>query len=166
MSEPSSKMRVLVLDDEVAFLDLCRKFLRGCETMHAEYVSSPAKALEMAAEGDYQVIVSDHSLPGMDGLQFLRALRSMCRRIPFVMLIGNGREELAIDALQNGADFYLEKAGSPRSMCEQLMSAIRTLGERGRTGIRECLPDPFQVFSRCGVLLVSNGGERVLAAAG
>jgi DNA-binding response OmpR family regulator len=164
MTSGADKIRVLILDDEVGFLDLCREFFGRDDGVQAEFVSSPVKALEMAGEGDYHVIVSDHTLPGMDGIQFLRALRSLHQRMPFILLTGNGREGLAIEAVQNGADFYMEKAGSPSSMFEQLIGTIRALVDNGRTRIADCLPDRFEVFSKGGVLFVSNGGERVMAA--
>ncbi|KAF5074339.1 Transcriptional regulatory protein SrrA [anaerobic digester metagenome] len=157
------KIKVLVLDDEADFLELCQEFFGREEGLDVDLVSSPAKALDMLGSDDYQVIVSDHNLPGMDGLQFMRAMRSL-RKIPFILITGHGREGLAIDALRNGADFYMEKAGSPKGMFEQLVRAIRTVGSSARS-VSECLPDPFQVFSAGGTLLISNGGERVLAAA-
>jgi len=156
-------IKVLVLDDEVSFLDLCKEFFQREKCILADFVTSPTRALEMAAEGDYQVIVSDHSLPGMDGLQFLRALRSLHRTMPFILLTGNGSEGLAIEAVQNGADFYMQKAGNPSSMFSQLLKTVRALGDSDR--VAECLSDPFQVYSKGNVLFVSNGGERVLAAA-
>ncbi|HQQ25416.1 MAG TPA: response regulator [Methanomassiliicoccales archaeon] len=159
----NGKIKVLVLDDEEDFLELCREFFGREERIDAAFVSSPAMALDILASDDYQVVVSDHNLPGMDGLQFLRATRSL-RKIPFILITGHGREGLAIDALSNGADFYLEKAGSPRGMFEQLLRAIKAVGSPAHS-LSECLPDPFQVFSAGGTLLISNGGERVLAAA-
>lgn len=164
MTPKADRIKVLVLDDEVGFLDLCREFFLREDGVQAEFVSSPATALEMAADGDYHVIVSDHTLPGMDGIQFLRALRSLHQRMPFILLTGHGREGLAIEAVENGADFYMEKAGSPSSMFEQLISTVRVLADHGRTRIADSLPDRFEVFSKGGVLFLSNGGERVLAA--
>ena len=163
VNEDGKRTRVLVLDDEENFLELCREFLGRERELDVDYVSSPAKALEMLAAENYQVVVSDHNLPGMDGLQFLRAVRSL-RRIPFILITGHGREGLAIDALGHGADFYMEKAGSPAGMFEQLLRAIKAVGSSVRK-VTECLPEPFQVFSAGGVLLISNQGERVLAAA-
>jgi len=157
------KIRVLVLDDEADFLELCQEFLGRDDGLDAVFVSSPAKALDLLAVEDYQVVVSDHNLPGMDGLQFMHAVRSL-KRIPFILITGHGREGLAIDALSNGADFYMEKAGSPKGMFEQLLRAIKAVCSSMRN-VAECLPDPFQVFSPGGTLLISNGGERVLAAA-
>jgi len=163
VDKDGKRIKVLVLDDEVDFLDLCREFLGREEGLEADFVSSPGKALELLAAYDYQVVVSDHNLPGMDGLQFMHAIRSL-KRIPFILITGHGREGLAIDALRNGADFYMEKAGNPKGMFEQLLRAIMAVGSPLRK-VAECLPEPFQVFSAGGVLLISNGGERVLAAA-
>ena len=157
------RIKVLVLDDETAFLDLCREFLGRDGGLDADYVTSPRKALEMMATVEYQAVVSDHELPGMDGMQFLRALRSMNMHIPFIMITGHGQERLAIEALQNGADFYMEKAGSPASMFEQLLRTLKAVTCLKRKA-SECLKDPFRVYSEAGVLLVSNEGERVMAA--
>lgn len=157
------KIKVLVLDDEEDFLELCHEFLGQDAGLEAVFVSSPARALDMLGKEDYQVVVSDHNLPGMDGLQFLHAMRSL-KRIPFILITGHGREGLAIDALSNGADFYMEKAGNPTGMFELLLRAIKTVGSSAHSA-SECLPEPFQVFSAGGTLLISNGGERVLAAA-
>ena len=157
------KIKVLVLDDEADFLELCQEFFGRDEDLDAVFVSSPDKALDILTSEDYQVVVSDHNLPGMDGLQFMHAMHSL-NRIPFILITGHGREGLAIDALINGADFYMEKAGSPKSMFEQLLRAIKAVGSSVRN-VSECLPDPFQVFGPGGTLLISNGGERVLATA-
>jgi DNA-binding NtrC family response regulator len=157
------KIKVLVLDDEADFLELCQEFFGRDEDLDAVFVSTPAEALDILAADDYQVVVSDHNLPGMDGLQFMHAMRSL-KSIPFILITGHGREGLAIEALSNGADFYMEKAGSPKGMFEQLLRAVKAVGSSVRN-VSECLPDPFQVFSPGGTLLISNGGERVLAAA-
>ena len=157
------KIRVLVVDDEADFLDLCQEFLGQEDELEAAFVSSPVKALDMLSSDDYQVGVSDHNMPWMDGLQFMNTVRSL-RKTPFILITGHGREGLAIDALSNGADFYIEKAGSPKGMFEQLLQAIRSVSSSA-SKVSECLPEPFQVFSAGGTLLISNGGERVLAAA-
>ena len=163
VDEDGSTIKVLVLDDEKDFLDLCREFIGRERGLEVDYATSPAKALNMLATDDYQVVVSDHNLTGRDGLQFLKAMRSIKSK-PFVLITGHGREALAIDALHNGADFYLEKAGNPAGMFEQMLRAIKALGSPVRK-ITDCLSDPFQVFSAGGVLFISNSGERVMAAA-
>ena len=68
----------------------------------------------MAMAGvDYEVIVSDYQMPGMNGIEFLKRLRSQLGHIPFILFTGRGREEVAIEALNCGADFYLQKGGDP-----------------------------------------------------
>lgn len=152
----------MVLDDEADFLELCREHFDRVEGLEVDYVSSPVKALDMLESANFDVVVSDHNLPGMDGLQFMHAVRSR-GKMPFILITGHGREGLAIDALNNGADFYMEKAGSPKGMFEQLLRAIRAVVSPARD-VSACLPEPFQVFSAGDTLLISNGGERVLAA--
>ncbi len=51
-------------------------------------------------------------MPGMDGIQLLKALRDSGDRTPFILFTGRGREEVAIEALNHGADFYLQKGGN------------------------------------------------------
>lgn len=162
MTSGAERIKVLILDDDEGFLELCKEYIDREKSMDADYVMSPAEALDLVSKGEYQVVVSDHTLPGMDGLQFLNALRSMHHDLPFIMITGNGREGLAIEAVQNGADVYMEKAGSPSSMLRQLVELIRSLGDV--SSLIENLPETFHVFSRDGVLFINNRGERVLAA--
>ena len=56
---------------------------------------------------------SDFQMPGMDGISFLRAVRSEFGDIPFLLSTGRGREEVAIAALNSGADRYLQRGGDP-----------------------------------------------------
>lgn len=156
-------VKVLVLDDEEDFLELCREFFSREDGVQADYITSPTKALEMLETTGYDVVVSDHTLPGMNGLEFLKALRSLQTGLPFILITGRGREGLALEALQSGADFYMEKAGEPRSLFAQLLSTVRTLAVDSARAA-ECLVEPFQVFSQSRIYLVSNGGERVMAA--
>ncbi|MDD1772768.1 MAG: response regulator [Methanomassiliicoccales archaeon] len=162
MTSGAGKIRVLILDDDEGFLRLCREYFQRENLLDADYVSSPTEALEMVSRGNYQIVVSDHTLPGMDGMQFLSALRSMHHDLPFIMITGNGREGLAIEAVQNGADVYMEKAGTPSSMFGQLIEIIKSLGNV--SSLIENLPETFHVFSQGGVLFINNRGERVLAA--
>lgn len=150
------------MDDEEGFLELCRERLGSEPTIAADYASSPSQALEMLRDREYHVVVSDHEPRGMSGLQFLRAVRSLTS-VPFLLVIGHGREGLAIDALRNGADFFIEKTGRPSATIDILLRALRTLGSPERD-VSECLTEPFPVFSSGSVLMISNGGERVLAA--
>ena len=59
----------------------------------------------------YDAIISDYQIPDMDGIEFLKKVRSSGNSIPFIIFTGKGREEVVIEALNAGADFYLQKGG-------------------------------------------------------
>ncbi|HSV42347.1 MAG TPA: PAS domain S-box protein, partial [Methanomassiliicoccales archaeon] len=80
--------------------------------------------------GGVDVVVSDYMMPGMDGLAFLKELRSVGNDIPFILFTGKGREEVVIQALNEGADFYLQKGGEPRPQFAELAHKIRHAVER------------------------------------
>ncbi|MFP4052049.1 MAG: PAS domain S-box protein, partial [Thermoplasmata archaeon] len=89
-------------------------------------VSSAEKALDLMDEEDFDVIVSDYQMPDIDGLEFLEELKEEREcEIPFIMFTGKGREEVAMETLNLGADRYLEKGGDPTSQYEVLADAIK-----------------------------------------
>jgi PAS domain S-box-containing protein len=68
----------------------------------------------------------------MDGIQFLKKIRTTSN-IPFILFTGKGREEVVIDAINSGADFYLQKGGDPKSQFVELKHKIVQAVNRRRT---------------------------------
>jgi len=64
-------------------------------------------------------------MPGMDGIRFLIEVRKKHGLVPFILFTGKGREEVVIKALNEGADFYLQKGGEPQSQFAELSNKIR-----------------------------------------
>ena len=89
-------------------------------------VNSVAEARAAVSAFRYDAIVSDYQMPVEDGLQFLKSLRASGNQIPFILFTGKGREEVVIEALNNGADSYLQKGGMPAPMYVELQHRIRT----------------------------------------
>ncbi|MEA3298428.1 MAG: response regulator, partial [Chloroflexota bacterium] len=126
MHKEQKGIKVLLVDDEPDFLALTKAFL---EREHAEFsidtTTSAEEGLELLKGGKYDVVVSDYKMPGMDGLEFLKTLRASGNTIPFIMFTGKGREEVAIEALNRGANGYLQKGVDIESMYGTLMHAIK-----------------------------------------
>ncbi|MFP4001279.1 MAG: PAS domain S-box protein, partial [Thermoplasmata archaeon] len=118
---------VLHVDDEPAFLDQTEIFLeKEEEELDVTTVQSPTKGLELLDDRDFDVIVSDYQMPDMDGLELLRVVREEREsKIPFIILTGKGREEVAMKALNLGADRYLQKGGDPKTLFCVLAQAIK-----------------------------------------
>jgi PAS domain S-box-containing protein len=105
-------IRVLVIDDDLELLDLLERFLVAEHPeFQVECVTSAQDAIQILDESSFDVIVSDYHLGPdvMNGLELLEWLRDAGNRVPFVMFTGKSREEVAIRALNLGADFYLRK---------------------------------------------------------
>lgn len=122
--------RVLYIDDESALLTLTQIYLKEEAGLDVEISSSPEEGLAMLKASRFDAIISDYDMPDMDGIEFLKMVREYDSSIPFIVFTGKGREEVAIEALNNGADFYLQKGGDPRTLFTELAHAIRHLVRR------------------------------------
>mgnify|MGYP000856967574 FL=1 len=116
--------RVLVVDDEPALLELTQAWLARSGDMQVETTTSPTQGLDMLAKTRYDAVVSDYEMPEMDGIAFLKEVRRRGMAIPFIIFSGRGREDVVIDALNSGADFYLRKGGDPSAQFAELRNMI------------------------------------------
>jgi PAS domain S-box-containing protein len=116
---------VLYVDDEPGLLEIGKLYLEQSGEMQVKTVESPFEALEELGGAEYACIISDYQMPKMDGIEFLKEVRSRHGKIPFILFTGRGREEVVIEALNNGADFYLQKGGYPAAQFAELTHKVR-----------------------------------------
>ncbi|MHA1917905.1 MAG: PAS domain S-box protein [Candidatus Ranarchaeia archaeon] len=112
------------MDDDKIFSETSKQILELNEDFEITLVLSANEALKKIAEQNFDVIVSDYQMPGKDGLDFLVELRKMTLNIPFIMFTGKGKEEIAMKALNLGADNYFNKGGPPDVVFGQLKHGI------------------------------------------
>ena len=118
-------IRVLHVEDEVGSLDLVGFFLKREGDFEVDTAANAESALEKLQSQNYDAVVADYSLPGMDGIEMLKIVRAKGLQIPFILFTGKGGEEVAVDALNYGADFYLQKGVSPQLQFAELANMIR-----------------------------------------
>ena len=126
----AAAIRVLYVDDEPALLDLCKMFLEDDGVFSVETIESAPAALDLLKKESFDAIVSDYLMPVMDGIRFLAEVRTHVGKIPFILFTGKGREEIVIEAINKGADFYLQKGGDPVAQYAELAQKIRAAVEQ------------------------------------
>lgn len=139
-SEPTGRQsdppRVIVVDDEALVVEMLETRLeRGLDGVVVDAVTDPRACLSGVDEGGVDCIVSDYDMPDMNGLELLRRVRKIDRRIPFILYTGRGSEEIASEAISVGVTDYVRKGGTDAldvltNSVERALTRRRTEAER------------------------------------
>ena len=138
LKEREDLLHVLYVDDEECFLKVSKRILEMDGEFNVDVASSVEEAFKMLKNQSYDAVISDYEMPGKNGLQFLKELRDNGNAVPFVIFTGKGREEVAIKALNLGADGYFSKIGDPETVYGELTYGIRQSVERNKAKAKAC----------------------------
>lgn len=116
---------ILYVDDEPELLGLCKIFLEKDGDFQVTPIESVQQGLDCLSTSSFDAIISDYQMPDIDGLEFLKRVRSRDEDIPFILFTGRGREEVVIEAINNGVDFYLQKGGDPKAQFAELGHKVK-----------------------------------------
>ena len=116
--------RILLVDDEVAFANNLLKLLskRGYDVV---VVYNGADAVNMVGEKEFDVIILDMKMPGMDGIATLKEIKKKVPLVEVVILTGHGSVESGIEGMQLGAFDFLMKPVSIDDLQEKVSEAYR-----------------------------------------
>jgi len=173
MQNPSVK--VLLVDDDTSLLTVATSILKDLDpSLSVDSARSISDALQKIVATSYDVIISDYEMPEKNGLDFLKTLREQNNTTPFILFTGKGREEIAIQALNLGADRYINKHGSPETVYKELAISIHQLYEKSQAKRRlaeseeqlrliiENAPDAIFICDFSGRLLEQNKQAELL----
>lgn len=117
------KMKLMLVDDEERYLQTTSKLIekKGVEVITAR---SGEEALEKLKARDVHVVILDMKMPGMDGNETLKAVKSLYPLIEIILLTGHASVDSAIDGLKNGAFDYLMKPADIDQILEKALDAF------------------------------------------
>lgn len=127
-------MRVLLIEDDVTIARLLKEGLED-ESYAVDVVHDGNEGYRTAVADDYDVIILDIMLPGMNGYEVCRALRNDGNKTPILMLTARDAERDIVEGLDTGADDYLDKPFS----FDVLLARIRALLRRPNEKLEEIL---------------------------
>jgi PAS domain S-box-containing protein len=159
---------ILCVDDEPLLLEVIKKFFEREPGFSVKTCTNGKDALELLNSMDFDAILCDYGLPDIDGINLLREVRRQGLTALFIIITGKHRAQVAIDALNNGADYYVQKGGGVVQDIPQLVEFInervgkirenRALLENERIyhSIIECQSDLIARFSPQGEIYFVN----------
>ena len=161
--------KILVVDDEQDIVELVSYNLRK-EGFDVSSASDGEEALAIIKGGNFNLIVLDLMLPGIQGMELCRILRNdpKTRQLPMIMLTAKSEEVDRIIGLETGADDYITKPFSTRELIARVKAVLRrTTGEISdnsevRIGSLTINRDSYQVFKRDVPLDLSSTEFRLL----
>ena len=134
MEEGKIQIKTLLVDDNQDMLEIAKKFFeKNRPEIDLDVSSSAKQALDLVEEKAYDVIVSDYQMPVMDGLEFLDEVRSRGIDVPFIFLTGQGEEDVAMEAVNLGADKYYKKGAGFSESFDELADSIVEEAKRAKS---------------------------------
>ena len=120
---------VLIVDDSAMDRHLAGAIVQKMGDWQASFAENGVEALAMMQHNKYDIVLTDMLMPEMDGLQLVTAIRSKYPMTPVILMTAHGSEDIAIQALNQGAASYVPKKGLARDLAdilEQILSASKS----------------------------------------
>lgn len=140
--------RVLIVEDADSLREVLKSVLETEGYLVDAYVTGE-EALEALKGQNYECILADFKLPGINGLELLSATREITTKAPYVIMTAYGSIEIAVEAMKRGANDFLCKPFEPSTLCSVVRDIVRhrqivdrRLGTRNRRDRRLISEDP------------------------
>ena len=123
-------MKILIVDDFSTMRRIIKNLLRDLGYNNTHEADDGNTALPMLKNGDYQFVVTDWNMPGMTGIELLKAIRADDRykTLPVLMVTAEAKREQIIEAAQNGVNGYIIKPFTAQTLEEKLGKIFERLG--------------------------------------
>lgn len=117
------RIAILVVDDEAVIREGLQRTLDG-ERFAVETCRSGHAAIELLQDKEYDLIITDLKMPGMNGIEVLKAVKGLQPDVPVIMITGYATVDTAVEAMKNGATDYISKPFTPEQIMEKIDKSI------------------------------------------
>ena len=118
-----SGVKVLVVDDEAVIRRGVCRVLEG-RGYQAEASESGYEAVERLQKVPFSIVITDLKMPGMDGIEVLKAIKILQPEVPVIIITGYSTVDTAVEAMKNGAFDYISKPFTPKQIIEMVEKAL------------------------------------------
>ncbi len=126
----NKNMKILVVDDFSTMRRIIKNLLKDLGFANIQEADDGNTALPMLQQGDFDFVVTDWNMPGMQGIDLLRAIRAdaSLKHIPVLMVTAEAKKEQIITAAQAGVNGYVIKPFTAATLKEKLVKIFERLG--------------------------------------
>ena len=124
--EDKQPISLLCVDDDVNVLDVLKKYFETKPDFSVFTCTTPSEALELISQHQFDAIISDYSMPEMDGITFLKKIRAQNNSTLFIIFTGRHLAQIAIETLNYGGNYYVQKGVDFLSDIRKVEEFIRT----------------------------------------
>ena len=123
-------MKILVVDDFSTMRRIIKNLLKDLGFANIQEADDGNTALPMLQQGDFDFVITDWNMPGMQGIDLLRAIRADAnlKHIPVLMVTAEAKKEQIVAAAQAGVNGYVIKPFTAATLKEKLVKIFERLG--------------------------------------
>ena len=124
-------MRILIVDDFSTMRRIVKNALRTIGYSNFEEAENGEQAFETLSKGDFQFVVSDWNMPGVDGLELLKRVRGdpRLKELPFLMVTAEAEKDKIVSAIKAGVSNYIVKPFTPETLKEKIDKILEKLAK-------------------------------------
>jgi len=101
--------KILIVDDEIDMLALLKLIITEKTNYEVDTTNNPFEVMDLLKKGDYEVLIADLKMPGMDGIEVIEQSKNIDEYLPIIIITAYGSTESAEEAMHKGAYDYITK---------------------------------------------------------
>lgn len=119
--------KILIVDDEPDMLKLLSMILREKTPYEITTTNNPVEAVELAKKGEFDLVITDLKMPGLDGLQLLEEVKKRDEDIPVIIITAYGTIDAATEAIEKGGFDFITKPFKKEQILFTIEKALKWL---------------------------------------